>query len=79
MHDDIDGVVVSFSAISLSGSPVAPKLHFHNSFFPANTVPANTEIIAFCQNVYDETISFVDECYRLIWDDLQNSGSLPIQ
>ena len=78
MHDDIDGVVVSFSAISLSGSASAPKLHFHNSFFPTNTAPANTEMVAFCQNIYDETISFVDECYRLIHTDLQQSGILPI-
>ena len=78
VHDDIDDVVVSSSPISLSGAPSVPKLHFHNSFFPANTVPANTEMIAFCQNVYDETISFVDECYRLIHADLQQSGVLPV-
>ena len=78
VHDDIDGVMVSFSAISLSGSASAPKLHFHNSFFPANIAPANTEMIAFCQNVYDETISFVDECYRLIHADLEQSGVLPV-
>ena len=78
VHDDIDGVMISLSSISLSGSPAVPKLHFHNSFFPANTTPANTEMIAFCQNVYDETISFVDECYRLIHADLQQSGVLPI-
>lgn len=78
VHDDIDGVMISLSSISLSGSPAVPKLHFHNSFFPANTVPANTEMIAFCQNVYDETISFVDECYRLIHADLQQSGVLPV-
>lgn len=77
-HDDIDGVVVSFSAISLSGSASAPKLHFHNSFFPTNTVSANTEMIAFCQNVYDETVNFMDECYRLIREDLRDSGALPV-
>ena len=78
VHDDIDGVMISLSSISLSGSPAVPKLHFHNSFFPANTTPANTEMIAFCQDVYDETISFVDECYRLIYADLQQRGVLPI-
>ena len=78
VHDDIDGVMISLSSISLSGSPAVPKLHFHNSFFPANTTPANTEMIAFCQNVYDETISFVDECYRLIHADLQQRDVLPI-
>ena len=78
MHDDIDGVVVSFSAISLSGSTSAPKLHFRNSFFAPNTDSTNTEMIAFCQNAYDETLNFVDEYYKLIWDDLQNSGSLPV-
>ncbi|RKU16432.1 hypothetical protein C6503_12450 [Candidatus Poribacteria bacterium] len=78
VHDDIDGVMISLSSISLSGSPAVPKLHFHNSFFPANTTPANTEMIAFCQNVYDETVNFVDECYRLIRDDLQHSGAFPV-
>ena len=78
VHDDIDGVVVSFSAISLSGSASSPKLHFHNSFFVPNTDPANTEVVTFCQNVYDETVKFVDECYRLIHSDLQRSGVLPV-
>ena len=78
VHDDIDGVMVSLSSISLSGSPAVPKLHFHNSFFPVNIAPANTEMITFCQNVYDETISFVDECYRLICADLQQKGVLPV-
>lgn len=78
MHDDIDGVVVSFSAISLSGSASAPKLHFHNSFFAPNTSPIHTEMVAFCQNVYDETVNFVDECYKLIRDDLQHSGAFPV-
>lgn len=78
VHDDIDGVVVSFSAISLSGSASSPKLHFHNSFFVPNTDPANTEMVTFCQNAYDETVKFVDECYRLIHADLQHSEVLPV-
>ena len=78
IHDDIDGVVVSFSAISLSGSASSPKLHFHNSFFVPNIDPANTDIVTFCQNAYDETVKFVDECYRLIHVDLQHSGVLPV-
>ena len=49
IHDDIDSVLVSFSAISLSGSASAPKLHFRHSFFPPNTDSANTEMIAFCK------------------------------
>ena len=78
VHDDIDGVIISLSSISLSGSPAVPKLHFHNSFFPANTAPANTEMITFCKDVYQKTVDFVDECYRLIRDDLQHSGVLPV-
>ena len=76
VHDDIDDVVIAFSSISLSGAPAVPKLHFHDTFFLPN--PANTEMITFCQNVYDETLNFVDECYKLIRDDLQHSGSLPV-
>lgn len=78
VHDDIDDVIVSSSPISLSGAPSVPKLHFHNSFFVPNTDSANTEIIAFCQSAYDETVNFVDECYRLIRADLQHNGVLPI-
>ena len=78
MHDDIDGVMISSSSISLSGSPTVPKLHFRNSFFDPNTDSANTEMVAFCQNAYDETVNFVDECYRLIHTDLQQGGVLPI-
>jgi len=78
VHDDIDDVMVSSSPISLSGAPSVPKLHFHNSFFAPNTDSANTEMIAFCQNVYDETVNFVDECYRLIHADLQQGGVLPV-
>ena len=78
MHDDIDGVMVSSSPISLSGFPTASKLHFRDSFFPPNTDSANTEMVTFCQNAYDETVNFVNECYRLIYADLQQSGVLPI-
>ena len=78
VHDDIDHVVVSFAPISLSGSASFPKLHFHNSFFVPNTDPANTEMVAFCKEVYEGTAKFVDECYRLIYTDLQRSGSLSV-
>ena len=78
IHDDMDGVMISFSPISLSGSASVPKLHFRHSFFAPNTDLANTEMIAFCQNIYDETIDYVDECYRLIHDDLQQNGALPV-
>ena len=77
-HDDIDSVLVSFSAISLSGSASTPKLHFRNSFFAPHIDPANTEMVAFSQNAYDETVNFVDECYRLIHADLQQNGVFPI-
>ena len=78
IHDDIDRVVVSFASLSLSGSASAPKLHFHHSFFSANTTPAATEMITFCKDVYQKTVDFVDECYRLIHADLQHSGMLPV-
>ena len=78
VHDDIDGVMVSLSSISLSGSPGVPKLHFHNTFFPANTDPVDTEMITFCQNAYESTVNFVDDCYRLIHDDLHQNGVLPV-
>lgn len=78
VHDDIDSVMVSLSPISLSGFSQVPKLHFHDSFFPTNTNSTNTEMITFCEDAYESTINFVDECYRLIHADLQRSGMLPV-
>ena len=77
-HDDIEDVMISSSSISLSGLSPVRKLRFHPRFFPDNTDPVNTEIIAFCQSVFKETVDFVDECYRLIERKLQRSGSLPV-
>lgn len=78
VHDDI-GEVVFFPTLSLLGLPNL-DLHFNNLFFPVNTPPkhSDTEIIAFCKDVYQKTVNFVDECYRLICDDLQHSGILPV-
>lgn len=78
VHDDI-AEVVFFPTLSLLGFPNT-DLYFNNLFFPPNTPPkhSDTEIIAFCKDVYQKTVDFVDECYRLIHDDLQNSGSLPV-
>lgn len=78
IHDDIDSVV--HAPIHLSGSQSGPKLHFNNKFFPANTSPTSstTEVITFCKDVFQITINFVDECYKLTCDDLQQSGVLPV-
>ena len=78
-HGDITEIVL-FPRLSLSGVSSDLDLYFSNSYFPPNTPPEhrNTEMIAFCQNAYDETVNFVDECYRLICDDLQHSEVLPI-
>lgn len=78
VHDDI-AEIVFFPTLSLLGLPHL-GLYFNNLFFPPNTPPkhGDTEIIAFCKNVYQKTFDFVDECYRLIRDDLQHSGALPV-
>ncbi len=78
VHDDI-AEVVFFPTLSLLGLPDL-DLYFNNLFFPENTPPKHndTEMIAFCQNAYDETVNFVDECYKLIHADLQRCGVLPI-
>ncbi len=78
IHDDIDSVVHPLSP--LSGFASDPKLNFYNSFFPANTSPTSptTEVITFCKDVFQETVDFVDNCYKLICDDLQQSGCLPV-
>ena len=78
IHDDIDSVVHPLSP--LSGVTSDPKLHFYNSIFPPNTPPTSptTEVITFCKDVFQKTVGFVDNCYRLICDDLQQSGVLPV-
>jgi hypothetical protein len=79
-HDDITDIVDFPSAINLSGSAVSSdlRLRFRHSFFPDSTDSADTEIIAFCDSVFKETVDFVDECYRLIHGKLQHSGVLPV-
>ncbi len=79
VHDDIEEVIF-FPALSLLGLSPDMDLYFNNLFFPAHTPPKHndTEMIAFCQHAYEETVNFVDECYRLICADLQRSGSLPV-
>ncbi len=37
-----------------------------------------TKIITFCKDVFQGTVGFVDNCYRLTCDDLQQSGVLPV-
>ena len=78
IHDDIDSVVHPTSP--LSGFTSDPKLNFYISFFPPNTSPTSptTEVITFCQDVFQETVKFVDVCYKLTCDDLQQTGVLPV-
>ena len=79
VHDDI-AEIVFFPTLSLLGFSPDLHLYFNNSLFPANTPPKHndTEMITFCKDVYQKTIDFVDECYRLICADLQHSGTLPV-
>lgn len=78
IHDDIDSVLHPLSALSCLTSD--SKLHFYNSFFPINISPSSptTEVITFSKDVFEKTVNFVDVCYRLICDDLQQSGVLPV-
>ncbi|MDE0086148.1 MAG: hypothetical protein OXU23_10580 [Candidatus Poribacteria bacterium] len=75
IHGNIDSVVVS--PILLSGFP-PDKLYFQSSFFPTNMNRTGTEITTFCNSVFKETVDFIDECYKLILGELQNSGYLPV-
>ena len=79
VHDEIAEIVL-FPSWSLLGVSSDLDLYLNNLFFPDGTVPkdADTEIITFCKKAYDETVGFVDECYRLIYTDLQHSGDLPV-
>ena len=79
VHDEIAEIVL-FPSLSLLGFSSNLDLYFNSSFFPAGTVPKHrdTDMIAFCKDVYQKTVDFVDKCYRLICDDLQHSGVLPV-
>ncbi|MYA71952.1 hypothetical protein F4Y19_18125, partial [Candidatus Poribacteria bacterium] len=65
VHDDI-AEVVFFPTLSLLGLSDL-DLYFNNLFFPPNTPPkhSDTEIIAFCKDVYQKTVDFVDECWLM--------------
>ena len=79
VHDEIAEIVL-FPSWSLLGFSSDLDLYFNSSFFPAGSIPKHrdTEMIAFCKDVYQKTVDFVDKCYRLIRDDLQHSGVLPV-
>ncbi len=79
-HDYIGDVVIFPSQYNLAGSPIGLdlNLYLHNSFFPANINHSDTEITAFCRSVFDETVTFIDECYMLIFNKLRHSGRLPV-
>ena len=79
VHDEIAEIVL-FPSLSLLGFSSDLDLYFNSSFFPAGTIPKHrdTEMVAFCKDVYLKTFDFVDKCYRLICDDLQHSGVLPV-
>ena len=79
-HDHINDLVDFPTIFDLSGPLEGSifKLHFNPEFFPANIPRGNTELTTFCNSVFKETVSFVDECYRLIHGKLQHSGVLPV-
>lgn len=79
-HDDITDVVdfPSPPPVTLAGFGAERdlSLHFNAKFFDQN--PAKREMVVFCQSAFDETVDFVDECYRLIYRKLRSTGSLPV-
>lgn len=77
-HDQIEDVIDFPPQFTLSGSPSDSNLYLKSSFFPNNFPREDTEMIAFCPRVFEETVDFVDECYRLIHGKLQRSGVLPV-
>ena len=77
-HDQIMEVIDFPPRFTLLGSPPDPNLYLEETFFSNNSPRENREMIVFCHRVFEETISFVDECYRLIERKLQRSGVLPV-
>ena len=78
IHDQIDDLVTFSSSSPLSGSTPESKFNFDASFFPDNLDSEETEIYVFCDNVFKETVNFIDDCYRLILGKLQSRGCLPV-
>ena len=77
-HDQIEEVIDFPPQFTLTGSPPEPNLYLEESFFPNNSPREDREMIVFCHRVFEETVVFVDECYRLIKGKLQRSGVLPV-
>ncbi len=79
-HDDITDIIEFPPAMTLSGfvDDSDQKLYFQKLFFPIKTAREDTEITVFCDRVFNETVGFIDECYRLILGKLQQSGVLPV-
>lgn len=79
-HDDITDIVdfPSPPPVTLSGFDAEPdlSLRFNAKFFDPN--PAQREMVVFCRSAFNETVDFVDECYRLIYRKLLSSGGLPV-
>ena len=77
-HGQVEEVIDFPPQFTLSGSPPDPNLYLEESFFPNDSPGEDREMVAFCHRVFEETIVFVDECYRLIERKLQRSGVLPV-
>lgn len=81
-HDDITDVVdfPSPPPMTLSGFGAEPdlSLRFNAKFF-LNPDPAKQEMVVFCPSAFNETVAFVDECYRLIYGKLRSIGGLPVK
>ena len=80
-HDDITDVVdfPTPPPVTLAGfgAELELSLRFNAKFF-LDPNPAQREMVVFCRSAFDETVAFVDECYRLIYGKLQSTGSLPV-
>lgn len=81
-HDDITDIVdfPSPPPMTLSGFGEEPDpiLRFNAKFF-LNSDPAKQEMVVFCPSAFNETVAFVDECYRLIYGKLRSIGGLPVK
>lgn len=80
-HDDITDIVdfPSPPPMTLSGFDAEPdpSLRFNAEFF-LNSDSAKQEMVVFCPSAFNETVAFVDECYRLIYGKLRRIGGLPV-
>jgi hypothetical protein len=54
------------------------RCYFKSSFFPANTPKERMELVTFCSDVHNNTLSLIDSCYEIMHKKLHSKGCIPV-